>query len=278
MRRVDPIDIDDVKLFLAVITKKRKRKQRLRWIQDDVFDAYKRYEDRAPELADLAPIPLTDRQAADLIHCYERRTAPLNAFRAQLLNNVKYVKCCLCGLGESSTLDHYLPKQTYPEFSIFSLNLVPCCPCCNSYKNQVISRNGVRSSLHPYFDSLPTDRFLAVDTRLRSDALSLRYHVFRPTGMDRHTYQRLTSHFSLLKLEDRYRRMGLEHLGSQYPSLERIYGDFEDANGVAKLLKTTAGTFEAQNGVNHWRAVLYRSLSEMGEFCDGGFAVLNPSG
>ena len=94
--------------------------------------------------------------------------------------------------------------------------------------------------------------------------------------MDRHTYERLNSHFSLLKLEDRYRRMGLEDLGSQYRSLERIYGDFQDASSVAKQLATTAGDLEDHYGVNHWRAVLYRSLSEMGEFCDGGFAVLEP--
>ena len=277
MRPVDPVDIDDVELFHAVVDAKRgKRKQRLRRIQRDVFVAYGRYEDRAPDLADLVPTPLTDAQATDLLHCYEVPTAPSVALRSRLLNDEGYVKCCLCSLGESSTLDHYLPKHTYPEFSIFSLNLVPCCARCNSYKNDSISTRGVRSSLHPYFDSLPTDRFLALKTRLRSDALSLRYRVFRPTGMDRHTYERLNSHFSLLKLEDRYRRMGLEDLGSQYRSLERIYGDFQDASSVAKQLATTAGDLEDHYGVNHWRAVLYRSLSEMGEFCDGGFAVLEP--
>ena len=279
MRRVDPVDIDDVELLRAVVKAKQGgRKERLRRIRREVLDAYALYEDQAPELAGLDPIPLTGTQASDLRHCYEVPTAPLVAFRSQLLNDEEYARCCLCSLGESSTLDHYLPKHPYPEFSISSLNLVPCCARCNSYKNDAISTGGVRSCLHPYFDDLPSDRFLTVDIRLRSAALSIRYRVFRPDGMNRDTYEQLNSHFLLLKLEDRYRRMGLEDLGSQYRSLVRVYGSLEDASRVAEQLAEIASDLEEHYGVNHWRAVLYRSLSEMGEFCDGGFAVLDPLG
>lgn len=272
MRRVDPLDMDSVELFLAVVDSKLEpRSRRLRNITKHIFDAYRCYEDCAPILVELVPISLSQTQTADLHHCYEVPTKPLISFRARLLNDQLYARCCFCNVGESSNLDHYLPKQAFPEFSIFSLNLVACCAVCNSYKKDHIEKDGVRACLHPYFDNVPTSRFLTVDTGLSSDCLSLRFSVFQPAGMDSDTYALLDSHFNLLKLADRYLRMSLEHLGSLSKSLERIYGNLRNAGGVAQELINTAIDLEEHYGVNYWRAVLYRSLSDLVEFCDGGF-------
>jgi hypothetical protein len=39
--------------------------------------------------------------------------------------------CPLCKLRTVSTLDHFLPKATYPLLAVTPLNLVPCCSDCN---------------------------------------------------------------------------------------------------------------------------------------------------
>ena len=88
------------------------------------------------------------------------------------------------------------------------------------------------------------------------------------------TFRHLRSHFRLLDLADRYRRMGLEHLGGQYRAFKRAYGAGEDAERVSDQLGQTAADFEEQYGENYWLAVLYRSLASHDEFCDGGFEVL----
>lgn len=62
--------------------------------------------------------------------------------------------CPACGEdGTPNTLDHYLPKQTYPEFSITSWNLVPMCDICQGEKGtETVNAANERLFLHPYFD------------------------------------------------------------------------------------------------------------------------------
>lgn len=45
--------------------------------------------------------------------------------------------CPACGEdGTPNTLDHYLPKEAYPEFSITPINLSPMCDICQGKKVQ----------------------------------------------------------------------------------------------------------------------------------------------
>ena len=92
--------------------------------------------------------------------------------------------------------------------------------------------------------------------------------------MERRTFLHLRSHFTLLRLADRYRLMSLEHLRDRYPALARFYGPGEDAGRVADELNEDANDFAMNHGPNHWRAVLYRALAADAVFCNGGFEVL----
>lgn len=62
--------------------------------------------------------------------------------------------CPACGEdGTPNTLDHYLPKQTYPEFSITAFNLFPMCDICQGEKStDTVNGANERLFLHPYFD------------------------------------------------------------------------------------------------------------------------------
>jgi len=64
--------------------------------------------------------------------------------------------CPCCGeYGKPSTLDHYLPKSIYPEFSIVIENLTPMCTKCQGLKgNDVLDMHGNKVYLHPYFDPI----------------------------------------------------------------------------------------------------------------------------
>jgi hypothetical protein len=144
---------------------------------------------------------------------------------------------------------------------------------CNTRKRDRILDEGtnVRMFLHPCYDVIPEAAFLAVRARMEANALILSYRLVRPAGMALPTFQHLRSHFSALDLADRYRRMGLEHLGGQYPALRRAYGPGEDAQRVAEKLIEGAEDFEEVSGPNYWLAKLYRALASNQDFCDGGF-------
>ena len=202
----------------------------------------------------------------------------MTALRGDLLGRISVVRCPFCGISESSTLDHYLPKEQFPEFSVYPKNLVPSCAVCNTRKRDriLIEGTNVRMFLHPCFDVVPEVAFLVVRTRMEADALSLSYRLMRPVGMELQTFQRLQSHFEQLGLADRYRRMGLEHLGGQYPALRRAYGAGEVAERVAEKLIEGATDFEEISGPNYWLARLYRALAANDDFCDGGFEAVRP--
>jgi len=278
MRAVPLLHIDDAKLFDQFRAAKHPpRRARLAKARASVLEAYQRYRDATPEVGGLDLAALTEPQKEALRHSFTVETAPMTALRGAILERIAVARCPFCGLSETSTLDHYLPKETYPEFAIFSANLVPCCPLCNTRKRDKIldEATDVRLFVHPHFDVVPDVQFLQVRIVLEEGAIGLTFRLIRPEGMALASFQHLRSHFGLLNLADRYRRMSLEHLGGQYRAIRRDYGDSEDAGRVAEELSHTADDAAEHYGDNYWLAVLYRALAAHDDFCNGGFEVLN---
>lgn len=279
MRSIPLLAVDATDVFDEIAAAKRQpRRGRMGAARAEVLTAYQGYEDAAPEVGELDEAPLTDPQKEAMRHAFTVETQPMTALRGDLLKRISVARCPFCGISESSTLDHYLPKEQYPEFSIFPKNLVPSCAVCNTRKRDRILDEGtnVRMFLHPCYDVIPDTAFLEVHTRMEADALVLSYRLTRPAGMALQTFQHLRSHFNELNLADRYRRMGLEHLGGQYPALRRAYGPGEDAGRVAEKLIEAAEDCEEMSGPNYWIAKLYRSLAGNEDFCDGGFESVRP--
>jgi len=70
--------------------------------------------------------------------------------------------CPMCGSMHSGTLDHVLPKESYPEFAIFTKNLVPACKC-NGFKSTTIANAAGHRMLHPYFDNILSQRLIRAE-------------------------------------------------------------------------------------------------------------------
>lgn len=70
------------------------------------------------------------------------------------IRRTKGLKSCpVCGSPVTGSLDHYLPRDIYPEFSIMRANLVPACMHCNSgVKGKTVHGGDPRRFIHPYFD------------------------------------------------------------------------------------------------------------------------------
>jgi hypothetical protein len=65
--------------------------------------------------------------------------------------------CCpMCGSQHPGTLDHYLPRESFPELSILPCNLIPACPHCNSGVKKGLYRGTASPErfIHPYFETL----------------------------------------------------------------------------------------------------------------------------
>ncbi len=111
--------------------------------------------------------------------------------------------CPVCGRDSLGTLDHYLPKADYCEYSFFSLNLVPACDRCNNARNNLAQGvNHGERPLHPYFDAFAERRIMTIravpDWRaprltpipfdvVADELLVVQWHidnVIRPAGID----------------------------------------------------------------------------------------------
>jgi 5-methylcytosine-specific restriction endonuclease McrA len=73
--------------------------------------------------------------------------------------------CCpSCGEdGAPGTLDHYLPKDIFPELAICTANLTPMCNRCQEEKSTgYLTGKGNKSYIHPYFDEINESYFSVV--------------------------------------------------------------------------------------------------------------------
>lgn len=79
-----------------------------------------------------------------------KRTKPLAGIRRQK----GLLSCPMCGSLSTGSLDHYLPREVFSEFSIMRANLIPACTHCNSHEkgNTYIGPPPARF-IHPYFDA-----------------------------------------------------------------------------------------------------------------------------
>lgn len=277
MRAIPTLNVDAEDIFDAISSAKRPpRREQMRSARGSVFAAYGLYDRAVPNVGGLGQTALTGDQREAMHHAYEVETVPMAALRGDLLGRIEVFRCPFCGLSETSTLDHYLPKEKYPEFSVFPSNLVPACGVCNTRKKDRILVHGtdVQMFLHPCYDQIPDLPFLDVRAALRGAGLVLSYALTQPAGMSDRTFQHLNSHFKELKLADRYRKDSLVHLGDQYPAFRRAYGPDGNAQRVVGKLIESAEDKEEVHGLNHWLAKLYRALAADARFCNGGFQVI----
>ncbi|MBY5523567.1 HNH endonuclease [Rhizobium leguminosarum] len=117
--------------------------------------AYRNYDSVNGDPWRIAPVGFAEEEAKKQHALFKSRSGrggPIGRIRSR-----GGLKCCpMCGSPMTGSLDHYLPKEVYPEFSIYSKNLVPACPACNS-GTKGLTYHGKEPSerfLHPYFDKM----------------------------------------------------------------------------------------------------------------------------
>lgn len=111
-------------------------------------------------LGGLAPIGSAAEKDA-MVDLYKSKT-PALGFIAEMRDGTRGA-CPMCGSDSTGTLDHYLPKATYAQFSFFSRNLIPCCARCNSMRQDTVQGAAVgERAAHPYFDGFLDQRVMTV--------------------------------------------------------------------------------------------------------------------
>lgn len=105
--------------------------------------------------------------------------APVTKYIKKRLAKLQGLEACpYCGLQKNVTADHYLPKEHFPQYASFSLNLVPSCSDCQGAQakgqwfpgyrlkrapDATRGRKPLQRLWHPYFDDFLRYRIISVE-------------------------------------------------------------------------------------------------------------------
>lgn len=195
---------------------------------------------------------------------------PARVVYDSLLSLAPLGKCPLCGFGHATTLDHYLPKAKYPQFSVLPLNLVPACKDCNKGKLATDSTTAEGQSLHPYFDhnGFISQQWLYAEV-IETAPATIRFFVSAPDDWDDISKARVQCHFDDFSLASRYSIEAGNQLACLMDLLT-IYAEKLGRDWVREHLAAEAEVSSKQH-MNSWQTAMYQALSESDWYCQGGF-------
>jgi 5-methylcytosine-specific restriction endonuclease McrA len=265
MRCISPPLLDAVDEYRRISASRRppERRERLLQARTAVGNSYATYRDSPMALASLSPANTSPATGEDLRGNYESKSQAKTRFRGAILAHNAGGRCCLCSYRPASTLDHYLPRASYPEFSVLPLNLAPACWECNHAKGDVYLRDDAGPAfLHAYLDlGLRGIRFLFGELATVGGEPMINYYVEPPQGLPDELGLRIRSHFTELDLEKHYLYEAINELNERRHAVASMWEAGADVVVVQDYFRREADSVAAASGANHWRFVLLEALA-----------------
>lgn len=161
MRKIDPPLVQDELLLGMLAHSSKVSAQAIAHRIPDIALRYAAYEAHHGDPWEVAEDASYLPSKTDLNELYK---APPSILR--FIENLRAGidgTCPVCGRDALGTLDHYLPKANFSEFSFFSQNLVPACDRCNNKRSNAFKgANAGERPLHPYYDFFANNKILTV--------------------------------------------------------------------------------------------------------------------
>jgi hypothetical protein len=172
--------------------------------------------------------------------------------------------CSFCAHGTPKSLDHFLPKSEFPEYSIFPLNLIPCCSDCNHDKSEYVAKSEEKQYLHPYYDDVSALQWLECKI-LYSSNKSPAFEFFinsNAEGISDIIFNRLVFQFDSLKIGELYSKQAATELSGIGHFLHKhLKGESEVQSFLNEMAKS-----KSDANKNSWQAAMYRSMVNDDQF------------
>jgi len=259
---------DCIELLRLVLAERVKYKKFYTRIAPELTRRYQLYEQEKGCPSNIPPLDLNvyvknpkeaEGRKKSLIGLYSPKNGiyPYDELE-KLRKKNKLLACPVCGEpGRPRTLDHCLPKTTYPEFSINFLNLVPACDWCQGEKLADYKTDaGTRSFIHPYFDDVNQPLYaIKLQPPYITPVISLEMLTTLPLSLQ----QLVSTHLHGIGFWERFK----EHFETSYQSILRLASKTREAGKltVTEMIEN-ALELSIEKGINSWDAVLYRSILE----------------
>jgi len=201
----------------------------------------------------------------EMVKLYDRKFVAHPVVRGKyydkILATAKSGKCPICGIGQASTLDHYLAKTLYPTYAVTPDNLVPSCKDCNSNKSNEAINNILEAPLHPYFDDVDNVIWLCAQITSANGILVAQYYVNpQIEEKDPKLYARFGAHLDLYKLRNAYSIQASTEISENTQLWEMVYHQ-SGKEGLSSYLEACLNSCDKVQK-NTWKTALLRGLVE----------------
>ncbi|WP_155736110.1 hypothetical protein [Pseudomonas chlororaphis] len=230
-------------------------------IKTTIKDSYRKYvlKKASPSIPPLAVSPL-QRHALELAYTNKSEAAGLGWLNSIYINGLG--SCPFCGGDGARTIEHYLPQTSYPEFSIFSLNLMPSCGDCNRKRNASNAHGAKIKLLHPYFDRSLLDKislYTSIDLKFGIPSFAITYD----RNQFEEEYQARIDHHIDTSIDD------TAFFNRTWASLEALKIHAEKCNSVqelkSKILDEQIYVCEATGDLNSWHHALCKGIMRLND-------------
>ncbi|WP_324732952.1 HNH endonuclease [Pseudomonas paeninsulae] len=185
-------------------------------------------------------------------------------------------KCQICLYGSVESLDHYLPKESYPSLSISAHNLIPCCLSCNGKKSTHKPKTANDQTIHFKFDHYYDSNWLEAQYSHNSRRITFSPNKsnYPENSID---HKRISEHLRIHELYELYETLALKEIRDLVIRANKnnlnikttIESEIELIFENAKYYPNSKFTF------NQWKLVTFEALLKSKDFISNGKNMLN---
>jgi len=255
------IDVNEFETFRTIIREKQNpRRNDLINIEGSINELYTEYIDNFKGMVDSTAHDFNLNQKGCLMHCYDSRTPTFKLVRDRIFNEQPAVLisfCPYCLLDSPKTLDHYINKAEYQEYSTLIRNLIPCCYDCNQVKGVDWRLNENRLFIHFYEDTFIQYRFLhfSIDNNFNCS-----FKLLKPDEITIEQFEIVENHFRKLELLERYLKRSNDYTSTE---LRSIHTNHQLGISIPVIIQTLESKLEAKElryGLNYWQCAIDRGI------------------
>lgn len=230
---------------------------------------YNNYSDNLNRLEDIGGSSIVSADDREAIH-----SMFTSSFKEKMKNNELaqvYQECAgvcpFCSTGKLEEIDHYIPKEPYPEFTIYPLNLIPICNKCNKKKGEMfIDASGQRYFINFYSDNIDNLMFLEVTISFDSTNIEKTTKVSFVADFSKITdgYLReiIEKHYLRLELIRKYNEAAAAEVSNLFDILSNQDDNNKEEikNAASRIVIGTKNKQLRQAGRNDWKYLLYEEM------------------
>ena len=220
-----------------------------------------------PSLHNLA---LSSAEKLDLLDLYYYKNSVLTSFRRNITTDTGsnyQATCQYCTINSVNTLDHFVPKDLFHEFSVHPHNLIPSCSECNSKKlTRWITKNQ-HFFINLYTDLLPIQQYLFVEIIVNSlNDIDINFRVENQNNIPTRIYDIIFRHYKELDLFQRFKDNSSDTIIELTNSIQASLDNGQSMQVIQQIILDKCNQNKQLKGFNHYKIILEESLMQCNSY------------